>query len=103
MTIVSSNGAHGMDDRLQVEMYKSGALNSLVSYMKEIRDSGGDPFSVLTNVPTTPPNVTKLSSEEQFDAYKTARTQGRARAKTGRSEEEIMDDFGDEADHWVVV
>ena len=83
-------------------MYKSGILNSAVSYMKKIHDSGGDPFSVLTNVPATPPNVTKLSSKEQLDAYKTDRTQGRARAKTGRSEEEIMNDLGDEADRWEV-
>ncbi len=102
LTIVSSNGAHGMDDRLLVEMYKSGVLNPIVSYMKKIRDGGDDPFDVLTKVPTTPTNVTKLSSEEQVDAFKTARTQSRARAKTGRSLKEIYDDLGDEADQWLV-
>lgn len=103
MTIVSSNGSHGMDPRLQVELYKSGAMNDLVQHMKDIHDKGGDPFSVLTEVPSTPSNLTKISSEEQLNADKDARVQSRARARTGRSEEEISADLGDDVQQWRLV
>jgi len=103
MTIVSSNGSHGMDKRLQVALYESGAMNGLVQYMKDIQDKGGDPFSVLREVPSTPSNLTKISSEEQLNADKDARVQSRARARQGRSEEEISADLGDDVQQWRLV
>ena len=69
------------------------------SIMKEIQDNGGDPFSVLTTVPSTPSNVTKLSSADELRDFQTARTQDRARAKTGRSDEDVLED-DDDADRW---
>eukprot|EP00984_Skeletonema_dohrnii_P009189 scaffold3502_cov150-Skeletonema_dohrnii-CCMP3373.AAC.1 len=99
MIIASSNGSKGIDPRVQVELYKKGQVNHLVSYMKEIKDSGGDPFSVLTTVPSTPSTVTKLSSADELRDYQTARAQDRARAKTGRSDEDVLEDE-DDADRW---
>ena len=103
MTIVSSNGSRGMDERLQVALYEGGAMNHLVQYMKDIHDKGGDPFSVLTEVPSTPSNLTKISSKEQLNADKDARAQSRARARTGRSEEEILAELGDDVQQWRLV
>ena len=99
MVIASSNGSKGIDPRLQIELYKNGQVNHLVSHMKEIQDNGGDPFNVLTTVPSTPSNVTKLSSADELRDFQTARTQDRARAKTGRSDEDVLED-DDDADRW---
>eukprot|EP00984_Skeletonema_dohrnii_P024286 scaffold13392_cov141-Skeletonema_dohrnii-CCMP3373.AAC.1 len=100
LTLVSSSGESGLDPKLQKELYKSGALNDVVSFMKERAERGEDPFDVLTEVPNTPPNVTKINTKEQLDAYRAQNRKARARASTGKTMEEIVEDLGDDVHTW---
>jgi len=68
LTVVSSSGESGLHPKLQKELYDSGLLNDALRYMQERQERGEDIYDVLTNVCSTPPNVTKVNSKEQLDA-----------------------------------
>ena len=101
VTITCTTGDRGLDPKVQEVLYKSGALNHIIGLMKRKQEDGGDPFDVLTDIPSTPQNVTKINSKEQLDNYNASRRRARARASTGRTAEEIQGALGGDFMSWT--
>eukprot|EP00986_Skeletonema_menzelii_P002176 scaffold606_cov148-Skeletonema_menzelii.AAC.1 len=96
LTVVSSSAESGLHPKLQKEMYESGLLNDALRCMQERQERGEDIYDVLTNVCSTPPNVTKVNSKEQLDAYRDKVKRTRARASTGKTMTEVVNDLGND-------
>ena len=89
VTVACTTGTRGLCPKVQEALYENGLLNHVLEIMMKKKKDGEDPFGPLTAVPSTPPHVTKINSKEEFDGFNGSRKSARARASTGRNEEEI--------------